>query len=108
MGVLVGSLEIVNFILTQNWYLFTSSTYPSGWLVAVIITLLWDVSVSAAGAILSWDCYRNLNKGKLKVAGLRGVVSGALLIIIGSWLPGFLVIIAGIISHIYQTNTPST
>jgi ammonia channel protein AmtB len=106
VGVLVGFLETGNFILgSQSWVLFLSPTYSSsGYLAAATMAILWHTSVSIAAAILSWNCYRNLNKGKLKVVGLRGVVSGALLIITGMWLPGFFVVIAGIISHIYQMN----
>lgn len=108
VGVLIGFLETVNYFLgPQNWYLFLSPTYSSlGWWWAAAVTILWNISVSIAAAILSWDCYRNLNKGKMKVVSLRGVVSGALLIMTGMWLPGLLVIIAGIISHIYEINAP--
>ena len=108
LGILVGFLETVNYFLgPQNWYLFFSSAYSSlGWWTASVMTILWNISLSIAAAILSWDCYRNLNKGNLKVIGLRGMVSGALLIMIGMWLPGLLVIIAGIISHTYQMNAP--
>jgi hypothetical protein len=108
VGVIVGFFEIVNYFLgPQNWFLFITSVYSTmGWWQVGTMTIIWTISASFVAAILSWDCYRNLNKGNLKVIGLRGIVSGALLIMIGMWLPGLLVIIAGIISHTYQMNAP--
>jgi len=110
VGVLVGFLEPVNFIIggPTNWVLLVSTYYPLfPYLAAMVSSAIWHIAVSIAAAILSWDCYRNLQMGRLEVAGLRGVISGALLIITGMWPVGLLVIIAGITSHTYQAKLHS-
>jgi len=109
VGVLVGFLEPVNFIIgPTNWVLLVSAYTPLfPYLAAMVSSVIWHIAVSIAAAILSWDCYRNLQRGRLEFAGLRGVISGALLIITGMWPAGLFVIIAGITSHTYQAKLHS-
>ncbi|NIR88093.1 hypothetical protein GWO13_11350 [Candidatus Bathyarchaeota archaeon] len=96
VGVVVGFLSPLYFAIERYYFLYIfMSTLPS---------FLFEVAISLIAAFLSLDCYRNVKKGKLRVTGFRGVIAGALLIITQMWLAGFLVLVGGIISSMYQAR----
>ena len=96
VGVIVGFLSPLYLAIEHSYFpYFFMGTLPSFMFITVI---------SFVAAFLSLDCYRNVEKEKLRVAGFRGVTAGALLIIMEMWPAGFLVIAGGIISAIYQTR----
>jgi len=92
VGVVAGFLSPLYLVITIPYL----HAFPSPLIISSIISL--------AAAFLSVDCYQNVKKEKLREAGFRGAIAGALLIVTATLLAGFLVIVAGIISYIYRTR----
>ncbi len=76
-------------------------------------TYLAGIIIEIVGALLGFDCFHMTSKSRLASAGVRGIVIGVVLIIAslisGPQLVGVgavLILIAGIICHIYREQTP--
>jgi len=96
VGVIVGFISPLYLAIERFYFPY----FP----LAILLNFLFEIAISFIAAFLSLDCYMNVKKGKLRTASFRGVTAGALLIIVRMWPAGFLVLVGGIISSIYQTR----
>jgi len=94
--------EVVGFV--SPFYSAVERFYFLHVFIVALPAFLFEVAVSFAAGLLSWDCHRNLKNERLRLASYRGVIAAALLIVTGMWLIGILVLAAAMISSMYQTR----
>jgi len=93
-GTIVGLLSPFYLAVTRFTFLYL-------FLSALPLFLLETVAYFAS-AILCLICYRNLRRGRLRLASIRGVIAAGLLGVTGAWVAGLLVLGAAVTCSLYQ------